>query len=197
VQGCGFKEYNTSAIIIARCSALSALTRLDLSVAVLLGPACADVLNHSRIAHPSLRALFLPELKLDVQNAHALSKNLCNMTELIHLQVSQASMPTSAVVALAPAIAHMRALQYLGFMVWHVGDEGAKAVGEALATIPAIKTVRMSECEISDVGAYALLHAFATSESDSLRALDLRDNPINELRGKHSFSVDYSSVFPC
>jgi Ran GTPase-activating protein (RanGAP) involved in mRNA processing and transport len=80
-------------------------------------------------------------------------------------------------------------------MVWHVGDEGAKAVGEALATIPAINTVRMSECEIGDVGAHALLHAFATSELDRLRALDLRDNPINELQGKYSFNVDYSSVF--
>jgi Ran GTPase-activating protein (RanGAP) involved in mRNA processing and transport len=166
-----------------------------LSNAVLVGPACADVLNHSRIALPSLRALFLYKLKLDVQNAHALSRNLCNMTELIHFQLSQASMPTSAIVALAPAIARMRALQYLGFMVWHVGDEGAKAVGEALATIPAINTVRMSECEIGDVGAHALLHAFATSELDRLRALDLRDNPINELQGKYSFNVDYSSVF--
>jgi Ran GTPase-activating protein (RanGAP) involved in mRNA processing and transport len=162
-----------------------------LSNAVLVGPACADVLNHSQIALPSLRALFLYKLKLDVQNAHTLSRNLCNMTELIHFQLSQASMPTSAIVALAPAIARMRALQYLGFMVWHVGDEGAKAVGEALATIPAIWQIRMSECKINGVGAQALCHALHESKVCRLfKALDLRGNPIEVFTGRYSFTVN-------
>jgi hypothetical protein len=189
VQGCGYKEYSGSSIIMARCSALSALTSLDINSAALCSLASADVIGQGRIALPSLRALSLPELDLDFRNAQALSKSLCNMTQLTRLEVSQAIMPTSAVLALARTIASMRSLLHLGFMMWCVGNEGAKAVGEALATIPALSTVRMTECEISETGAYALLHAFTSSKVCELYSLDLRGNPIKQLTGTYAFLV--------
>jgi hypothetical protein len=190
VQGCGFKEYNTSAIILARCSALSALTRLELNNAVLAGSECADVLKQGRIALPSLRALSLPRLHLDALNAQALSENLCNMTRLIELQVKKARMTTCAFVALAPAIANMRGLRDLGFTTCCVGNKGAKAVGEAPATIPAIRKISMLECEIGEVGAQAMLVALRESKVFySLQALVLYENPTKRLTGSHPCTV--------
>jgi hypothetical protein len=191
VQGCGSKEYNTSAIIITRCSALSTLTKLELYNAVLAGQQFADVLQLGRIALPTLRALILPQLHLDALNAEALSENLCNMTELMRFEVTKASLTTSDFVALAPGIANMPALLFLSFMACCVGHVGARAVGEALATIPAIWQIRMSECKINGVGAQALCHALHESKVCRLfKALDLRGNPIEVFTGRYSFTVN-------
>jgi Ran GTPase-activating protein (RanGAP) involved in mRNA processing and transport len=181
-------EYSTSAIIIARCSALSALTKLNLFNAVLAGAECADVLKQGCIALPSLRALILPLLRLDDLNAQALSENLCNMTELIHLEVTKARMTPSVFVALSPAIANMPALQLVSFMACCVGNEGAKAVGEALATVPAIWKINMSECKIGEEGALAILHALRESKvCRLLQVLDLNYNPTKLLPRSWSF----------
>jgi hypothetical protein len=93
-------------------------------------------------------------------------------------------------VALAPAIANMRGLQDLSFRACCVGNKGAKAVGEALATIPAIWKISMSECKIGEVGAQAMLVALHESKvCHLLRVLELYDNPIKRLTGSHPCTV--------